>query len=92
MASPESLAARLPATTTRSRPRKLKILAILLLLAWPAAAQTGVDGDTLKLNGIPIRLAGIGAPKLQQVCPDGWPAGRLAATALQALMAGRIIS
>ena len=31
------------------------------------------------------------APELAQACPDGWPAGRLAATRLQALTAGRPI-
>src|SRR4029450_9876085 len=34
-------------------------------------------------------LWGIDAPELQQTCPDGWPAGRLASSRLQALTQGR---
>lgn len=59
------------------------------LLLTPAAAQTITDGDTLKLNGVIYRLWGIDAPETKQNCPDGWPAGRLAATQLQALIKGR---
>lgn len=62
------------------------------LFALPAAAQTVTDGDTIKLNGAPVRLFGIDAPELKQDCPDGWPAGRLAATHLQALIAGRAVA
>lgn len=56
-----------------------------------AVAQTVTDGDTLKQNGVTYRLWGIDAPEGKQVCPDGWPAGSLAATRLQALTAGRSI-
>ena len=58
--------------------------AALALLAVPALAQTITDGDTLKQGGVTYRLWGIDAPELAQTCPDGWPAGRLAATRLQA--------
>lgn len=54
-----------------------------------AAAQSVADGDTIKLHGTTYRLWGIDAPELKQDCPDGWPAGRLAATHLQSLIAGR---
>lgn len=37
------------------------------------------------------RLWGIDVPELAQTCPDGWPAGRMPATKLQALTAGRPI-
>jgi endonuclease YncB( thermonuclease family) len=47
------------------------------------------DGDTLKQGGVTYRLWGIDAPEAEQVCPDGWPAGNLATTRLQALTAGR---
>jgi endonuclease YncB( thermonuclease family) len=57
-----------------------------------AAAQTVTDGDTISLNGVPIRLFGIDAPEMKQDCPDGWPAGRLAATHLQSLMYGRHVT
>lgn len=52
-------------------------------------AQTITDGDTLKLGDTTYRLWGIDAPESQQTCPDGWPAGRLAATQLQTLIKGR---
>jgi endonuclease YncB( thermonuclease family) len=63
------------------------------LLTWDssAAAQTITDGDTLKQGGITYRLWGIDAPEAKQVCPDGWPAGSLATSRLQALTAGRPI-
>src|SRR4029450_3916511 len=37
------------------------------------------------------RLWGIDAPELAQTCPDGWPAGRLAATKLQELAPGPVV-
>jgi endonuclease YncB( thermonuclease family) len=60
------------------------------LFGTPSAAQV-TDGDTLKQGGVTYRLWGIDAPELTQTCPDGWPAGRMAATRLQALTAGRPI-
>ena len=65
-------------------------MAVLALLCSRAAAQI-TDGDTLKQGGVTYRLWGIDAPELAQTCPDGWPAGRMAATRLQALTAGRSI-
>ena len=62
-----------------------------LAVASPCAAQTITDGDTLKQGGVTYRLWGIDAPEAKQVCPDGWPAGSLATTRLQALTAGRSI-
>ena len=64
---------------------------VLALLTPPAEAQTITDGDTLKQGGVTYRLWGIDAPEAKQVCPDGWPAGSLATTRLQALTAGRSI-
>lgn len=61
----------------------------LLFVPWSAFAQTITDGDTLKLNGVTYRLWGIDAPETKQDCPDGWAAGQLATTHLQALIAGR---
>ena len=62
-----------------------------LTVASPCAGQTITDGDTLKQGGVTYRLWGIDAPETKQVCPDGWPAGSLAATRLQALTTGRSI-
>ena len=62
-----------------------------LTVASPCAGQTITDGDTLKQGGVTYRLWGIDAPELAQTCADGWPAGKLAATRLQALTAGRSV-
>ena len=70
---------------------RLSLIATALVVASPCAAQTITDGDTLKQGGVTYRLWGIDAPEAKQVCPDGWPAGSLAATRLQALTAGRSI-
>ena len=67
------------------------LIAIVIGAALPADAQTITDGDTLKHGGVTYRLWGIDAPELAQTCADGWPAGKLAATRLQALTAGRSV-
>ena len=67
------------------------LVAAVWLFLTPAAAQTITDGDTLKLSGTTYRLWGIDAPETKQDCPDGWPAGRLATTHLQSLIAGRSV-
>jgi endonuclease YncB( thermonuclease family) len=64
----------------------------LLMLALPAAAQTIIDGDTIKLNGTTYRLWGIDAAENHQSCADGWPAGTEATKALAGLMAGKTIA
>ena len=69
---------------------KLLSLSLLLVaaLTGSAAAQTVVDGDTIKLDGITYRLWGIDAPESRQLCPDGWPAGRAATTYMRDLVRG----
>lgn len=64
---------------------------LVVLVGASVAAQTITDGDTLKQGGVTYRLWGIDAPELAQACPDGWQAGRMAATRLQALTTGRSI-
>jgi len=57
-----------------------------------ARAQTPVfvqDGDSLVLNGQHIRLYGIDAPELHQLC-DGKPVGQWAKRRLIELLQGRV--
>lgn len=56
------------------------ILVAVFAFSPPIAAQTITDGDTLRMNGVTYRLHGIDAPETKQDCPDGWPAGRMATT------------
>lgn len=59
-----------------------------------SAFQTGsaeiVDGDGLRLHGIPIRLHGIDAPEREQTCRDAsgsqWPCGTVATNRLAMLV------
>ena len=52
-----------------------------------------VDGDTLVLAGVRVRLWGVDAPERDQSCADAqgaeYPCGRRASRALEALVAGR---
>jgi len=57
---------------------------------------TVTDGDTVKLNGVPIRLKGMDAPELRQTCRnrDGAPyrCGEVARSALEEHVAGRSLT
>jgi endonuclease YncB( thermonuclease family) len=57
-----------------------------------ASAQTIADGDTINQVRVIYRLWGIDAPEIKQDCPDGWPAGRMAATRLLALIQGKTVT
>lgn len=46
----------------------LRLALALVVIAGSAAAQTVVDGDTIKLNGTTWRLRGIDAPEFHQSC------------------------
>lgn len=70
----------------------------LALTSAPAMAQliTGapyaIDGDTLDMDGLRIRLHGIDAPEAAQTCQRGeeaWPCGQEAKKVLTALVTGR---
>src|SRR4051812_11259270 len=66
-----------------------RVLGLLLaLLTLPAAAQTVVDGDTLKLDGVTYRIWGIDAAETKQACADGWMAGKEATAAMLDLVKG----
>ena len=68
------------------------VIALVGVGASSPLAQTITNGDTLRQGGVTYRLWGIDSPELAQTCLDGWPAGSLAATRLQALTAGRPVS
>ena len=68
--------------------RAFVAVAFAFALALPAAAQTAVDGDTIKLDGTTWRLWGIDVPETKQASLDGWPAGIEAIAALRRLMEG----
>ena len=67
------------------------IAGVVALMSLPAAAQTVIDGDTIRLNGVQYRLWGIAAPDAKQSCSDGWPAGQIASEYLAGLIKGRSV-
>lgn len=56
-----------------------------------AAQVEVIDGDTIKIDGINIRLFGIDAPELKQKCKDNknieWDCGKCAKAFLQGMLA-----
>jgi endonuclease YncB( thermonuclease family) len=68
---------------------RLACVVIALLVALPAAGQTVIDGDSLEVDGRKYRLNGIDAPDIDQICPDGWPAGNEARHYLGQLIDGK---
>jgi endonuclease YncB( thermonuclease family) len=70
------------------------LLAALLALATPAAAQrsvTVIDGDTIRVSGEVVRLAGIDAPELRRPrCAEERRLARAARDRLQVLVAGGV--
>tara|TARA_B100001146_G_C16045364_1_gene375454 strand:+ start:25 stop:513 length:489 start_codon:yes stop_codon:yes gene_type:complete len=51
-----------------------------------------IDGDTIVVNHQKIRLFGIDAPEISQICADNTQMGRKAKTALIKLVKGRTVS
>lgn len=85
-ARPSRIAA---AARARVRLGAAAVAATALALAWPAAAQSVVDGDSLELGGKIYRLHGIDAAESAQICADGWPAGYVAKEYLGELIEAR---
>jgi endonuclease YncB( thermonuclease family) len=71
--------------------RPAAIAVALLCAAPPLHAQSVsiLDGDKISIDGSVHRLLGIDAPDPNQVCDDGYPAGKEAIKALLGLMKGR---
>ena len=76
--------------------RPFALLALLLTLPGIAQAQaiagpaTAIDGDSLEVGGIAVRLFGIDAPEARQTCQRGgaeWACGEAAAALLRELAA-----
>ncbi|MCM2560537.1 thermonuclease family protein [Lutimaribacter sp. EGI FJ00015] len=74
---------------------------VLMLAAWPAVAGPQgsvrvVDGDTLKVGGVTVRLHGIDAPETDQFCGgDGappWACGSWVRNELRGWAEGRNVS
>jgi len=66
---------------------------------WVAAPLAGaahaIDGDTLAIDGVHVRLWGIDAPELHQGCPRDdadWPAGAAARRGLAAMVEGHRVA
>lgn len=60
-----------------------------------AGAARVIDGDSLEIGGLRIRLAGIDAPELGQTCNEGtasYACGEQARTALDRLVAGQAVA
>lgn len=75
-----------------------RLLALLVLISPVAAAQsvsgpaTAIDGDSLRVSGVEVRLFGIDAPEGKQTCDrEGrvWACGEAAAQQLRDLVAGK---
>jgi endonuclease YncB( thermonuclease family) len=80
----------------------LALLAGAALAVWLAPGEevivgraTAMDGDSLRVDGVEIRLEGIDAPELAQLCErngEPWRCGREARTVLAEALRGEIVT
>lgn len=89
------------AALTLSRPAALLLAGLLSIAApaWPSDSITGyavvIDGDTLKIGTLHIRLYGIDAPEKQQACQESGrevPCGKRAAEMLAEILEGQTVT
>lgn len=69
--------------------RNLTIFVLALFFSATAFAETPIrviDGDTFNRGEYRYRISGIDAPESNDVCPDGYPAGREATKLLADLL------
>lgn len=71
--------------------KRLRSALALAVVAFPARAQTVLDGNTIVLEGRHVRLWGIEAPEPHATC-SGWPAGEIATAFLHDLINNRSIA
>jgi endonuclease YncB( thermonuclease family) len=71
---------------------RVMMAAAAVFAAAPVGAQTVLDGDTMRYNGVVVHLWGVDAPEKGQLCGDGWPAGQMAETYLAGLVKDRKVT
>ena len=75
--------------------RPLAAGAVLPFTADASGRAVVIDGDTLDVGGIRVRLEGIDAPERAQSCHQGngsrWPCGRRATRELRRLVKGKVV-
>jgi endonuclease YncB( thermonuclease family) len=76
-------------------PASAALIAILFAAGIARAEVRVIDGDTLVLDGLRVRLAAIDAPEARQACRDrqgqSWPCGLAARAALAELVEGESV-
>ena len=82
---------------------KIGLALVIALSGLPSALHaqvvsgtaTAIDGDSLSVSGVTIRLFGIDAPEGKQTCDrngQAWPCGEAAAGQLRSLVEGQTVT